>query len=107
MDEGTTDENGYLASYGVAIVPPPPHADGGWFVTLTHWNENAELYVGTPNGPIFETREEAMDEAQKVLDWIDEQDASEDLARVWEQMQSARSERQPWATKRHNSMGWW
>jgi hypothetical protein len=85
MDEETEDR-GFLGEYGVVIVPPSDHADQ-WFVTLAGWNVESESYVAGTDGPIVETREEALEEAGKVMDWLATQPPDTDLLKVWEQMQ--------------------
>ena len=97
MDDDTADEEyegseqGYLAGYGVTIVPPSALESGGWFVTLSRWNQDGDNYYSLTDGPIFETREEALDEANKVLDWIAEQRERDDLMQIWERMQRDRT----------------
>jgi len=101
------DDQGYLATYGVVLVPPPPEQEGGWFVALAGWNDEAEAYLASTDGPIFESREEAMEEANKVLVWIAEKGERQDLIQIWEQMQKTRSEDVPW-TKEPRTLGnWW
>lgn len=78
---------GYIAAYGVMIVPPSERDNGGWMVTLTEWREQAETYAASMDGPIFETRQEALDEANKVLDWISDLGNRDDLMRIWEEGQ--------------------
>lgn len=106
LDEESEDQ-GYLATYGVVIVPPPPEQEGGWFVALAQWNNEAEAYMASTDGPIFESREEAMEEANKVLDWIAEKGEREDLIQIWEQMQKARSEDVPWTREPRTLGNWW
>ena len=84
--EESNDALGLLGEYGVVIVPPS-REDGQWFVTLGAWDDESESYVGGTDGPILETREEAFEEAGKVLDWLAAQSYDDDLLKVWEQMQ--------------------
>jgi hypothetical protein len=105
--EEESDDQGYLATYGVVIVPPPPEQEGGWFVALARWNEEAEAYSASMDGPIFETREEAMEEANKVLDWIAERGEREDLIQIWEQMQKTRNQDEPWTREPRTLGNWW
>ena len=77
---------GFLGEYGVVIVPPS-HAEGQWFVTLATWDDESESYFAGTDGPLRETREEALEEAGKVMDWLAAQPHDVDLTRVWEQMQ--------------------
>lgn len=87
MYEDEDDDLGYLASYGVMIVPPPERDPGGWFVTITRWNDKAENYIPSQEGPIVETREEALEEAQRALAWLVQRGDETNLIEVWEQMQ--------------------
>jgi hypothetical protein len=84
---GESPDTGYIAAYGVMIVPPSDRENGGWMVTLTAWSDQVETYAASMDGPIFETREEAFEEAGKVLDWIADKGDRDDLMRIWEQMQ--------------------
>ncbi len=81
------DDVGYLASYGVMIVPPPVRDPGGWFVTITRWSDQTENYVPSQEGPIVETQEEAMAEAQGALAWLMRRGDETNLIEVWEQLQ--------------------
>lgn len=87
MDESEeTDELGYLGEYGVVIVPPTDDS-GAWFVTLASWDDEAEAYGAGTDGPLFGSREEAMEQAAVVLNWLETQKGQGDLTRLWEQMQ--------------------
>jgi len=77
---------GYLGQYGVLVVPAPLHADGAWFVTLTRWDTGNETYTATAEGPMFETRRDALDEAERLIDWIAEHQDEDDVARTWDLM---------------------
>jgi hypothetical protein len=84
-----SDNTGALGGYGVVIVPPVGNR-GSWLITLASWDEEAEAYGASTDGPLLDTREEALHEAGKVLDWLDEQGGNGDLAKIWEQMQERR-----------------
>ena len=103
MDEETpTDELGYLGEYGVLIVPPTSE-QGQWFVGLASWDEEAEAYGATSDGPLLESRDEALQMANRVLDWLATQHGEGDLARAWEQMQEqlgAQDMEQQWPPNR-------
>lgn len=89
MDEGTADDTssaGFLGKYGVTIVPPTGD-DGQWFVTLSIWDDKSERYRAGPDGPLLETRDEAIEQAGKILDWLREHAGEDDLDRIWQQMQ--------------------
>lgn len=91
MYEDDDDRLGYLASYGVMIVPPPERDPGGWFVTITRWSDVAENYIPSQEGPIVETEQEAMAEAQRALAWLIHRGEETNLIEVWEQMQRHRA----------------
>lgn len=105
--DGTGEGEGYLAKYGVAIVPPPPDGSGGWFVALTYWSDEMEAYVASGDGPIVESREEALAEAGKVLDWIASRGNQDNLVQVWEQAQRDRTSHEPWSSPERPSWVWW
>lgn len=88
MDESNDgeDQGGYLGEYGVLIVPATDDS-GAWFVTLASWDEEAEAYGAGTDGPLFGSREEAVEHAGAVLNWLETQQGQGDLTRVWEQMQ--------------------
>ncbi len=87
MDENAeTDELGYLGEYGVLIVPPTG-APGQWLVGLAAYDADAEEYAAGTDGPLLTSREEAIEMAGRVLDWLARQTGDEDLIRVWQQMQ--------------------
>jgi hypothetical protein len=79
-------ELGLLGEYGVVIVPPSD-SSRQWFVTLAAWDDESESYVAGTDGPICETRGEALEEAGRVMDWLETQPSEADLMKVWEQMQ--------------------
>lgn len=87
MYEDDEDEASYLSSYGVMIVPPPADDPGGWFVTITRWNEQNENYIPSQEGPIVETQEEAVAEAERALAWLMHRGEETNLIEVWEQLQ--------------------
>lgn len=88
--EEDLDDLGLLGQNGVLIVPPND-PEGGWFVTVSSWNEDMEQYAVSLDGPIFESKEEALEEVQKLLDWILQQDGPGNLVRAWEAMQRSLS----------------
>ncbi len=99
MAESTADsgeELGLLGSYGVLIVPAPPNPAGGWFVTLSAWNAERERFEAGTDGPIFDTREDAMQEAARVMDWLATRSDTENLVDVWAQMQRLSTEEEVW-----------
>jgi hypothetical protein len=85
MDEDAEDR-GLLGEYGVVIVPPSDHTNQ-WFVTLAAWDDESQAYVAGTDGPIRETKEEALEEVGKVMDWLAAQPPDSDLTKLWEQMQ--------------------
>lgn len=92
------DTSGALGRYGAVIVPPGEEG-GSWLVALAAWDDGAEGYVSSTVGPLVETREEAMEQAQRVLNWLETQREQGDLMRIWEQMQGhlgAAMMEQPW-----------
>src|ERR1051326_3643572 len=85
----------FFPRYGVLVVPAAP--DGaGWFVTLAAWSERHERYVASTDGPLFETREEAMEEAGRLADWLVEHGEEGDLLKVWEMAQRQEFADAPW-----------
>lgn len=89
MGNQANDELGGLGWYGVVVVPAPRDGSGGWFVTLATWNDKLDGYSTGVEGPIFESREEAMREASRLLDWLAEHGNEENLDRVWTRMHQA------------------
>ncbi len=87
MDDSLEDGVDFLGGYGVLIVPPEVR-DGAWFVGVASWDQEAEVYVATTDGPMSGTRGEAEQQAQHVLDWLLRQQGRGDLARLWERMQT-------------------
>lgn len=85
MDEHG-ESRGLLGEYGVLIVPPS-RPEGQWFVTLGAWDEESEIYIAGTDGPLSETKEEALEEAGTVMDWLASQSHDADLMKVWDQMQ--------------------
>jgi hypothetical protein len=85
-DVNEADDRGYLGEFGVVIVPPGDSEDR-WFVGLTRWDEGSERYVAESDGPLLDNPEEAMKEAQKVLDWLAAVPEESDVARLWREMQ--------------------
>jgi hypothetical protein len=99
MDEtvaGDSDELGLLGTYGVLVVPAPAHRDSGWLVTLSEWQDDEERYVAGADGPIFNTRDEALQEAGRIMDWLATRSDDENLLEVWAQMQQLSSEQEMW-----------
>lgn len=99
MDEtisGDSDELGLLGAYGVLVVPAPANRDGGWLVTLSVWQEDEERYVAGTDGPIFDSRDEAVQEAGRIMDWLATRSDDENLLEVWAQMQQLSSEQEMW-----------
>jgi hypothetical protein len=84
------DEGESIGSYGVLIVPPSV-PEAGWLVSVAGWNPETERYVTSGEGPILETRDEAMREAERVIDWLQSGDIELDPVLVWERMQRARA----------------
>lgn len=87
MDEDGDD--GLSGEYGVMIVPPTSDT-GAWLVTLGKWNLDREAYIASGDGPLLESREEALTEAQRVMDWLAGQADATNVTRVWQQMQEQR-----------------
>jgi hypothetical protein len=86
MDQGD-DDRGLLGEYGVLIVPPSGESDA-WLVTLGGWDDDSGGYITGSDGPLFGTREEAIAEAHKALDWLAQQTDDEvDLLDTWQKMQ--------------------
>ena len=99
MDNTTdpdSDQLGLLGTYGVLVVPAPPHRDGGWLVTLSVWNEDQDWYVAGTDGPIFDSRDEALQEATRIMDWIGTRSEDENLFEAWAQMQQLSNEEEMW-----------
>lgn len=87
VDEDTdTGELGYLGEYGVIIVPPTSET-GQWFVGLAAYDADNEEYAAGTDGPLVTSREEALQMAGRVFDWLARQTGEEDLIRIWQQMQ--------------------
>ncbi|HEX6507468.1 MAG TPA: hypothetical protein VF221_07540 [Chloroflexota bacterium] len=104
MTDEQTDDLGFLGMYGVLVVPAPTGKTGGWFVTLSAWDDEDETYIAGTDGPIFESREEAMQEANRIVDWLAERSEDENLMDVWAQMQQMRSEGELWPDGRPGKM---
>ena len=99
IDESTNeqdDELGLLGTYGVLVVPAPPHREGGWLVTLSAWDSDDEQYLAGPEGPIFDSRDEAMQEAVRIMDWLAERPGETNLMEAWTQMQQMNTEAEMW-----------
>lgn len=96
MTSDSSSELGYLGMYGVLVVPAPNEGSGGWFVTLSAWDDEDETYIAGTDGPILETREEAMQEANRIVDWLANRSDDENLMDVWAQMQQLRGEHELW-----------
>jgi hypothetical protein len=93
MNEDSTspsDQQSYLGAYGVVVVPPSAQG-GGWLVSVAGWDEGSERYATSGEGPIFETEEEAMREATRVIAWLRDDNTDFDPAAAWERMQRARA----------------
>ncbi len=94
-ENGVAKSLGLLGRYGVLVIPAPKRvpdevADlqqedgaGEWFVGLARWSDQVEGYSASTDGPMFDTREEAMAEANRVLDWLAAQPADADVLRLW------------------------
>lgn len=89
------DETGYLAAYGIMIIPPAS-AEGGWFVTLAEWNEGAERYSASMEGPMFGSKEEAVESARDLLKRIEASGEDDDLMKMWEAYQAEQAQNGPW-----------
>lgn len=85
-DESGDYERGYLGQYGVLVVPPEGRS-GEWFVTLSVWDQRAETYTAGTEGPLLGSREEALRDAAKVMDWLSTLPHDADVPRLWTQMQ--------------------
>lgn len=96
MDDELSNGEGYLALYGVLIVPAPRDESAGWFVTLATWSTDTERYVASTEGPLFETKAEALEEAERITDWLVEHDEQPDLLRAWELAQKQEFAGAPW-----------
>src|SRR5947209_20210755 len=90
------EQQSLLGGYGVLVVPPSD-SGGGWLVTVAGWNEELERYSTSGEGPIFETEDEAMREATRVIGWLRDESTEFDPADAWERMQRARA-----AEERHD-----
>jgi len=75
---------GLIGRYGVLVVPAPVGADGAWLVTMGRWDAQHESFLAESDGPLFEDRTEAMQEANKVLDWLAEHQDEDDVPRAWD-----------------------
>lgn len=95
MESAGDEETGYLTAYGVMIVPPSSPG-GGWFVTLAAWNEQAERYSASMEGPIFGSQEEAFESARDLLKRIEASGDDDDLMKMWEAYQAERAPEEPW-----------
>lgn len=95
------DETGYLTAYGVMIVPPSS-SEGGWFVTLAEWDEKAERYTASMDGPMFDSEDEAFDSARDLLKRIEASGDDEDLMKMWEMAQAEGAEDEPGIMKPQN-----
>lgn len=106
---GTQDDSelGYLGPYGALVVPAPASGPGSWFVTVAGWDADTEQYRAGTDGPIFDSREEAMDEAQRICDWLREQRDQTNLIEVWAQMQQSMLERDHPELEPQNPYRWW
>lgn len=85
-----------LGAYGVLVVPAPSNRAGGWFVTLSVWDEDEQRYVAGSDGPIFDSRDEALQEATRIMDWVASRPADANLLNAWAQMQQMSSEQEMW-----------
>lgn len=85
-----------LGTYGVLVVPAPPNRDGGWLVTLAVWDQIEERYVAGTDGPIFDNRDEALQESVRIMDWVANRSDDGNLLEVWAQMQQLSSEEEMW-----------
>jgi hypothetical protein len=104
MSEEQSQDLGFLGMYGVLVVPAPGDRSGGWFVTLSVWDDEDETYIAGTDGPIFESRQEALDEANRIIDWLASRPEDENLMDVWAQMQQMRSEGELFPEGRPGSM---
>jgi hypothetical protein len=101
------EEAGYLAAYGVLIVPPSSE-DGGWFVTLSEWDEDAERYSASMDGPMFDSEEAAFESARDLLQRIAASGEDDDLMKMWEAYQAGATKDEPWNQPQGNPhwRGW-
>lgn len=83
-------EHAPLGVYGVLIIPPTAE-DGGWLISVAGWDPDLERYVAGGEGPILETREEALQEADRVMDWLQTSEDVSDPVHAWDRMQRARA----------------
>jgi hypothetical protein len=88
--DGDPEEFGLLGDYGVLVVPAPSERAGGWFVTLAAWDDDVERYIAGSDGPIFDSREEALQVASNLMDWVASRPEDENLLVGWAQMQANR-----------------
>ena|SRR5947209_18153782 len=98
MDERDEDETGYLTAYGVLIVPPSSR-DGGWFVALAEWDEDAERYRASMDGPMYDTQDQAFDTARELLGRIEASGDNDDLMKLWETLQAEEMSGEPWSQR--------
>jgi hypothetical protein len=107
MDGENGDDTGYVAAYGAMIIPPSS-PEGGWLVTLAEWDEEAERYVASMDGPIFDSQDEAFQSASDLLRRIEASGEDDDLMKMWEAFQADRSQDEPWGQPQGNPhwRGW-
>ncbi len=107
MERDDEDETGYLTAYGTLIVPPS-EPQGGWFVTLAEWDEKAERYCASMDGPMFDSEAEAFDSARDLLKRIEASGDDDDLMRLWEMYQAEETQDEPWVRQAPNKppLGW-
>jgi len=79
------------------VVPAVSDEQSAWLVTLATWDHERQAYVAGIDGPLLESREEAFTEASRLTDWLHEHQGEEDLAKAWDFMHQAVTERSnPW-----------
>jgi hypothetical protein len=88
--EETPEQFDPLSMYGVLVVPPTGE-HGGWLISVSGWNAGTEAYISAGSGPIFETRDEAMAEAARVLSWLQDSADDFDAADMWDRLQRVRA----------------
>lgn len=85
VDEDGT-ELGLVGQYGVLVVPAPIGGDGAWLVTLGRWDSRQGAFTAESDGPLFEERDEAMHEAERLLEWLSGHQNEDDVPRAWDLM---------------------
>lgn len=75
---------------------PPFSSEGGWFVTLAEWDDKAERYSASMDGPMFDSEDEAFDSARDLLKRIESSGDDDDLVKMWETYQAEETKDEPW-----------